>query len=106
MLTVRDANQRLGLELLEDGSYTTIAGFLLAKAGRLLDPGETVKDAAGVFQIESVDRRRICRVRFSPAISDKDKPATLSGLWAVFGVPSLMMKNISTIELLPLNVYL
>jgi CBS domain containing-hemolysin-like protein len=78
MLAVRDANQRLGLELPEDDSYTTIAGFLLAKAGRLLEPNERVEDAAGVFQIERVDKRRISRVRFEPAtIAKENKPYKL-----------------------------
>ena len=35
MLTVRDANRQLGLDLPEDGGYTTLAGFLMAQAGRL-----------------------------------------------------------------------
>jgi CBS domain containing-hemolysin-like protein len=66
MLAVRDANQHLGLELPENGSYTTIAGFLLAKAGRVLKPGEKVEDTAGVFQVERVEKRRISRIRFVP----------------------------------------
>jgi len=87
MLAVRDANQRLGLELPEDGSYTTIAGFVLAKAGRLLQPGEKIEDAAGVFQVDRVDKRRISRIRFVPVIDDETKP--LLALLAMFGVPSL-----------------
>ena len=87
MLAVRDANQRLGLELPEDGSYTTIAGFVLAKAGRLLQPGEKIEDAAGVFQVDRVDKRRISRIRFVPVIDDETKP--LLALLAMFGVASL-----------------
>ena len=87
MLAVRDANQRLGLELPEDGSYTTIAGFVLAKAGRLLEPGEKIEDAAGVFQVDRVDKRRISRIRFVPVIDDETKP--LLALLAMFGVASL-----------------
>lgn len=67
MLAVRDANSHLGLGLTEDWRYTTIAGFLLAKAGRLLRPGDRVEDAAGVFSVERVEKRRITRVRFRPA---------------------------------------
>ena len=87
MLAVRDANQRLGLELPEDGSYTTIAGFVLAKAGRLLEPGEKIEDAAGVFQVDHVDKRRISRIRFVATIDGGTKP--LLALLAMFGVPSL-----------------
>jgi len=67
MLAVRDANSHLGLGLTEDWRYTTIAGFLLAKAGRLLRPGDRVEHAAGVFSVERVEKRRITRVRFRPA---------------------------------------
>ena len=67
MLAVRDANKHFGLALAEDGRYTTIAGYLLDKAGRLLRPGDRVEDVAGVFSVERVENRRISRVRFSPS---------------------------------------
>jgi CBS domain containing-hemolysin-like protein len=67
MLAVRDANRRFELGLPEDGNYTTLAGFLLARAGRLLQPGETVEHDGASFTVERVDRRRIRRVRFTPA---------------------------------------
>lgn len=73
MLPVRDANKRFGLDLTEDEGYTTIAGYLLAKAGRLLRPGDRVEDPAGVFSVERVEKRRISRVRFRPhAISERN----------------------------------
>jgi CBS domain containing-hemolysin-like protein len=67
MLAVRDANRQFSLGLPEDGNYTTLAGFLLARAGRLLQPGETVEHDGARFTVERVDRRRIRRVRFTPA---------------------------------------
>ncbi len=106
MLAVRDANQRLGLGLPEDGSYTTIAGFLLARAGRLLNPGDKVEDAAGTFQIERVDRRRISRIRFVPAKQNDDQSINFSALLIMCGAPSLVMKNLSTLEVMPLCVCL
>jgi CBS domain containing-hemolysin-like protein len=66
MLAVRDANKHFGLALAEDGRYTTIAGYLLDKAGCLLRPGDRVEDGAGVFSVERVENRRISRVRFQP----------------------------------------
>ena len=106
MLAVRDANQRLGLELPDDGSYTTIAGFLLARAGRLLNPGDKVEDTAGTFQIERVDKRRISRIRFVPAKGNEDQSVNFSALLTVCGAPSLVMKNLSTLEVWPLCVCL
>jgi CBS domain containing-hemolysin-like protein len=67
MLAVRDANRRLALGLPEDESYTTIAGFLLAQSGRLLGPGETIEYDGARFKVERVHRRRIARIRYTPA---------------------------------------
>lgn len=66
MLAVGDANQHLGLELPEDEGYTTIAGFLMAHAGRVLAEGDKVKCNWGVFQIDRMNKLRIRRVRFTP----------------------------------------
>jgi CBS domain containing-hemolysin-like protein len=71
MLTVRDANQQLRLQLPEEGRYTTLAGFLLAQAGRLLQEGEAVEYNGMRFQVEQVEERRIRRVRLTPVIQDR-----------------------------------
>ena len=63
MLTVREVNLRLSLSLPEDAPYATIAGFLLAQAGRLLLQGESIQFQNIRFTVESVDRKRIRRVR-------------------------------------------
>jgi CBS domain containing-hemolysin-like protein len=69
MLSVRDANEYLELDIPEDGGYTTIAGFLMDRAGRILQRGDTVDHERGVFEIERVERRRITRVRLIPHLS-------------------------------------
>jgi CBS domain containing-hemolysin-like protein len=69
MLAVRDANRKFNLHLPEDAGYTTLAGFLLAKAGRLLRTGEAVEHEGASFIVERVDRRRIRRIRFTPNIN-------------------------------------
>jgi CBS domain containing-hemolysin-like protein len=71
MLSVRDANRKLKLNLPEDGGYTTVAGFLLDQAGRLLAEGETVEYEGATFNIVRVDKRRISRIRFVPAAEVK-----------------------------------
>ncbi len=63
MLTMREVNLRLNLHLPEDAPYTTIAGFLLAQGGRLLLQGESIVFQHIRFTVESVDRKRIRRVR-------------------------------------------
>ena len=71
MLAVRDANRRLALSLPEDESYATIAGFLLAQSGRLLGPGDTIEYDGARFKVERVHRRRIARIRYTPAKQTK-----------------------------------
>ncbi|HEV3470623.1 MAG TPA: hemolysin family protein [Pyrinomonadaceae bacterium] len=66
MLAVRDANRRFGLRLPEEAGYTTLAGFLMAKAGRLLKAGDRVEHDGALFQVERVERRRVRRVRLTP----------------------------------------
>lgn len=63
MLTIRDANRQLRLELPEDGGYTTLGGFLMARAGRLPQAGEVVEYPGMTFRIERLEGRRIRRVR-------------------------------------------
>jgi CBS domain containing-hemolysin-like protein len=66
MLAVRAANQQLGLALPERDGYTTIAGFLMTRAGRILNVGDEVEHESGTFRVERVEGRRILRVRFQP----------------------------------------
>jgi CBS domain containing-hemolysin-like protein len=77
MLAVRDANRRFNLRLPEEAGYTTLAGFVLAKAGRLLRQGESVEHDGARFTVERVDRRRIRRIRLTPL---SDNPAISAAL--------------------------
>lgn len=72
MLTVRDANRKLSLNLPEDGAYTTLAGFLQTQAGRLLSEGELVEFERLKFAVAHLDGRRIRRIRLvKPAAPDQ-----------------------------------
>lgn len=73
MLAVRAANQQLKLNLPENDGYTTIAGFLLAQAGKILHAGEEVHYNGGVFRVEGTEGRRILRVRFERKPSQLDQ---------------------------------
>lgn len=63
MMTVREVNLRLDLHLPEDAPYTTIAGFLLAQTGRLLQKGEGILFENSRFTVENVEGKRIRSVR-------------------------------------------
>lgn len=73
LLAVRDANRRLNLRLPEDAGYTTLAGFMLTRAGRVLRQGETIEYNGARFTVERIDRRRIRRIRFQPAPESKEE---------------------------------
>jgi CBS domain containing-hemolysin-like protein len=66
-LTVRDFNNILKLNLPEEHSYTTVAGFMLDQAGHLMNVGESIENEDGRFTVKSLDGLRIRRVRFTPA---------------------------------------
>ncbi|HEX7313909.1 MAG TPA: hemolysin family protein [Pyrinomonadaceae bacterium] len=66
MLAVRDANRQFGLDLPEGDGYTTLAGFLMAEAGRVLAPGDSVEYRGALFRVELTQRFRIRWVRFTP----------------------------------------
>ncbi len=69
ILSVRDANRQLQLDLPEDSGYTTLAGFLMAQAGHLPQTGEVVQYEGLTFRIERMEGRRIRRVRLQAAVS-------------------------------------
>jgi len=75
-LTVRDINNRLNLNLPEEHAYTTVAGFMLAQAGRMMNVGESIDHEEGRFTVKSLDRRRIRRIRFTPAPPLRDTDVT------------------------------
>ncbi len=89
MLGVREANRRLNLKLPEDNNYTTLAGFLLAQAGRLLQEGETVEYEGMQFKVERLDQRWIRRIHFTPVKKDAQLPAI-----AVLPLISLLLADL------------
>lgn len=77
MLSVRDANEHLKLNLPENVGYTTIAGFLMERAGRILQRGDKVEHEESLFEIERVDRHRITRIRLIPRSNTNAQGASL-----------------------------
>jgi putative hemolysin len=65
IISVRELNERLSLNVPETGQYVTLAGFLLAQSGRLLKEGEEVVFRNTVFRVEQMIGRRIMRVRMT-----------------------------------------
>ena len=62
-LSVREANRKFNLNPPESDDYTTVAGFLIAEAGRLLNQGDAVEHNGSRFTVERVASRRITQVK-------------------------------------------
>ena len=75
-LPVRDAIRTFDLNLPESDDYNTIAGFLIAKAGRLLKVNDSIVHNGVCFTVERVARHRITQVRVE-RIKPLDSPAEI-----------------------------
>jgi putative hemolysin len=64
-ISVREVNERLSLNIPENGQYVTLAGFLLAKAGHLMKEREEIAFGDSIFRVEQMIGRRIMRVRLT-----------------------------------------
>src|SRR5437870_4102995 len=74
-ISVRELNEQLSLDIPENGQYVTFAGFLLAKAGRLMKEGEEVAFDDCIFRVEQMIGRRIMRVRLTRLVGEAVKNA-------------------------------
>lgn len=70
---IRDVNRALGLELPEEGDWTTVAGLVLARCGRIPAAGERVPLEGGVtLEVADASPRRVRSVRIhGPASTGK-----------------------------------
>jgi CBS domain containing-hemolysin-like protein len=73
-LSIRDANRELNLALPESDSYHTVAGFMLARAGRLLKQGDSVAYNGLKFTVQSVSRNRILEAQIEH-LTEEHAPA-------------------------------
>jgi len=64
-ISVREVNERLSLNIPENGQYVTLAGFLLAKSGHLMKEREEIAFGDSIFRVEQMIGRRIMRVRLT-----------------------------------------
>jgi CBS domain containing-hemolysin-like protein len=62
-LSIRDANRSLDLGLPESDSYHTVAGFMMARAGKLLTQGQQVEYNGLRLTVQSTERNRITEAR-------------------------------------------
>ena len=67
-LTIREVNRKFALQLPESDDYTTLAGFLIAREGRLLAEGDAVTYNGVRFIVERITQRRVARVRMQQPV--------------------------------------
>jgi len=72
---IREINRALGIELPEDGPWTTVAGLYLALTGRIPNSGEMLTLSNGVvLQVLEASPRRVGTVRVrAPANQSKSE---------------------------------
>jgi CBS domain containing-hemolysin-like protein len=71
-LTADEVEERTGFRMPE-GRYETLAGLVLARLGRLPEPGDEVTVAGWTLTVEAVNRRRIERVTLvAPQSADRE----------------------------------
>jgi putative hemolysin len=66
-ISIRELNERLSLNVPESAHYVTLAGFLLARTGKLPREGEEIDFEGNIFRVEQMIGRRIMRVRLIKA---------------------------------------
>ncbi|NBF40063.1 MAG: DUF21 domain-containing protein [Spirochaetes bacterium] len=69
-LPIYVANDALGVEIPQTRDVQTIGGYIAEHLGRLPAQGEHVETPAGAFLIETMARKRIVSVRFTPHRED------------------------------------
>jgi CBS domain containing-hemolysin-like protein len=60
--------EKLAIKVPEDGSYETVAGYLMARLGRVAAVGDEVEIDGGLLRVERMDGRRVDRIRFIPDV--------------------------------------
>jgi CBS domain containing-hemolysin-like protein len=66
-LAVRDLNKREDINLPVSDAYTTLAGFMMSRAGQVLSVGDTVQFNGHIFEVETMEKRRIRQIRMRTA---------------------------------------
>ena len=61
--------EKLAVKVPEDGSYETVAGYLMAQLGRVAEVGDEVEIDGGKLRVERMDGRRVDRIRFVPDVA-------------------------------------
>lgn len=67
--------EKLAIEVPVDGSYETIAGFIMSQIGRVAVVGDEVRIESGLLRVERMEGRRVDRIRFIPDEIPEEDPS-------------------------------
>jgi putative hemolysin len=76
--TLQDFAEDTGIEL-EDGSYETVAGYVIARLGRIPEIGDTVEVDGHVLEVRAMAGPRVTKVAVRPQVSDGADGSDRSG---------------------------
>lgn len=80
MLRPDELRESTDLIVPEDGTYETVAGYVMSELGRLPVVGDTVLIENGELTVDRLDGRRIDRLRFTPDESEVIPVADVDGV--------------------------
>ena len=61
-----ELEEKLAIVVPEDGDYETVAGFMMAKLGKVAELGDEVVINGGILRVDRMDGRRVDRIKFIP----------------------------------------
>ncbi len=61
-----DELQEMAIDVPDQATYETVAGFIMSALGRIPAVGDEVQISNGCLRVERMDGRRVDRVRFTP----------------------------------------
>ena len=62
-----------GLEVEESPEYETVGGFMMERLGRIPEVGDSVPVTGGTLRVDTLEGRRVDRIRFTPAPSAQEQ---------------------------------
>jgi putative hemolysin len=74
-MNLEDFEEQTGIELEDDGSYETVAGFVVAQLGKIAKPNDTVKVPGFTLTVTKVDGHSLTRITVTPS-GDDNLPST------------------------------
>ncbi|MGO2112148.1 MAG: hemolysin family protein [Pseudoclavibacter sp.] len=74
-----ELREQLGVNVPEDGPYETVAGYMVTELARIAVVGDRVDVPQGALVVESMDGRRIERVRFERDLAASDDASRGAG---------------------------